>query len=531
MYKEEVKNIARERVITESIKALTINRSNSTLSRKTYVRELKKYFLQEKHIEDKLFANFLKEDEINKWENFYDSIVQTREAKNLKVAYLSGPNPENDLREMFKHGILPENVWAFESDNKVYNNAIMSALNSEFPFIKIINGSIDSFLDFSPQKFDIIYLDFCQPIINKGKNNKTLKVITKILDKHSLNSPGILITNVSLPTEEQDKESRNAISKLVATYLYPKAFQESDTSPSGFIDSAMACGDEFDDFLNKVSKKLDSFYGTFVSRLLIDHASIICPYNRLMSSKIIGKIFTFNENNLNKINTKLKEFNEEYLGDADSYPFNWTFSILKDYKKFDDDLESLQNDNDFDSIAINFLTQLSNNNNENDMSNNVLKLLVLLTGEPQFDEFLNKNLKQFNEKSSSQMYYQFCDLVLFPQILEILCRQLAIPYQVNIEKSKRWKYIAKSTPMYMDMMILDECRYLYDWLPTIDMIESGVSDIQRQLLYRFVLDAISKHYINYNLYELFYGTAVVGRGTKPFESKTFPKRQLINEPI
>ena len=59
MYKEEVKNIARERVITESIKALTINRSNSTLSRKTYVRELKKYFLQEKHIEDKLFANFL----------------------------------------------------------------------------------------------------------------------------------------------------------------------------------------------------------------------------------------------------------------------------------------------------------------------------------------------------------------------------------------------------------------------------------------------------------------------------------------
>ena len=85
--------------------------------------------------------------------------------------------------------------------------------------------------------------------------------------------------------------------------------------------------------------------------------------------------------------------------------------------------------------------------------------------------------------------------------------------------------------MYMDMMILDECRYLYDWLPTIDMIESGVSDIQRQLLYRFVLDAISKHYINYNLYELFYGTAVVGRGTKPFESKTFPKRQLINEPL
>jgi hypothetical protein len=259
MYQEEIKNKAREMVIKESINALTTNRNDSTLSRRTYVRELKKYFLKNEDIDDKVFASFLKEDEINRWENFYDSIVQSREAKNLKIAYLAGPNPENDLREMFKHGILPENVWAFESDNKVYNNAIMAALNSDFPFIKIVNGSIDSFLDFSPQKFDIIYLDFCQPIINKGKNNKSLKVITKILDKQSLNSPGILITNVSLPTEIQDKESRIAISKLIATYLYPKAFQESNTSPSGFEDSAIACGYEFEDFLKKVSEELDEF--------------------------------------------------------------------------------------------------------------------------------------------------------------------------------------------------------------------------------------------------------------------------------
>jgi hypothetical protein len=370
MYQEEIKNKAREMVIKESINALTTNRNDSTLSRRTYVRELKKYFLKNEDIDDKVFASFLKEDEINRWENFYDSIVQSREAKNLKIAYLAGPNPENDLREMFKHGILPENVWAFESDNKVYNNAIMAALNSDFPFIKIVNGSIDSFLDFSPQKFDIIYLDFCQPIINKGKNNKSLKVITKILDKQSLNSPGILITNVSLPTEIQDKESRIAISKLIATYLYPKAFQESNTSPSGFEDSAIACGYEFEDFLKKVSEELDEFYGSFVTRFLIDHVSILCPYNRFMKSNIIKKIFNFNQNFLHKF----EEFNNEYLGDADSYPFNWAFSILKDYKKLDECFDSLQNDNDFDSIVNNFLTQLSSNNNPKDMSDNVLKL-------------------------------------------------------------------------------------------------------------------------------------------------------------
>ena len=46
MYQEEIKNKAREMVIKESINALTTNRNDSTLSRRTYVRELKKYFLK-----------------------------------------------------------------------------------------------------------------------------------------------------------------------------------------------------------------------------------------------------------------------------------------------------------------------------------------------------------------------------------------------------------------------------------------------------------------------------------------------------
>lgn len=97
MYQEEIKNKAREMVIKESINALTTNRNDSTLSCRTYVRELKKYFLKNEDIDDKVFASFLKEDEINRWENFYDSIVQSREAKNLKIAYLAGPNPEKYL--------------------------------------------------------------------------------------------------------------------------------------------------------------------------------------------------------------------------------------------------------------------------------------------------------------------------------------------------------------------------------------------------------------------------------------------------
>ena len=52
--------------------------------------------------------------------------------------------------------------------------------------------------------------------------------------------------------------------------------------------------------------------------------------------------------------------------------------------------------------------------------------------------------------------------------------------------------------MYTDVFVMDECRYIYDMVPTVDMILGTVDDIQTQLLYRFVLDALDKHLFYYN---------------------------------
>src|ERR1051326_3830923 len=115
--------------------------------------------------------------------------------------------------------VLPENIWAFESDSKTYSEAVQSALDSEFPFIKIVQGGIDSFLLVSPQKFDIIYLDFCGPLPNRDKKQKTLLAVTRILASHALNSPAVLVTNTSLPTKTQDESGRSLLTRLVAAYL------------------------------------------------------------------------------------------------------------------------------------------------------------------------------------------------------------------------------------------------------------------------------------------------------------------------
>ncbi|MDE3022806.1 MAG: hypothetical protein KGI54_13275 [Pseudomonadota bacterium] len=80
--------------------------------------------------------------------------------------------------------------------------------------------------------------------------------------------------------------------------------------------------------------------------------------------------------------------------------------------------------------------------------------------------------------------------------------------------------------MYMDMIILDECRYLYDWMPTTGMFSNAIKDIERQLSFRFALDEVAKHRRWYNP-EYFFGTAVVDHFTKGFSAKTLKPREAI----
>ena len=80
--------------------------------------------------------------------------------------------------------------------------------------------------------------------------------------------------------------------------------------------------------------------------------------------------------------------------------------------------------------------------------------------------------------------------------------------------------------MYLDMFVLDECRYLYDWMPTMDMLSNGFNNVERQLSYRFALDGVSKHSFSYNT-EYFFGTSVVDIHTANFEPKKFSTRDII----
>ena len=525
-------------VIKSAIEALTQRRAESALARRSYVRDVRDYILTKDNLYDVLTAKKLSDATIERWESFYDSIVQSRSPENLKVAYLSGPNPENDLRVFCQAGVLPENIWAFESENSTYSDAVVSALNSEFRFIKIINGGIDTFIEASPQRFDIIYLDFCGPLPSRNKKQKTLTALTRILARHTINSPGVLITNFSLPTLEQDEVGRSLLAKLVACYLYPKDFIEDKESENGFIEGPVAHGLNIDEWLKKVSSNLDYYYGQFVTRLLIDHASLISAYNRFPKKNFLYKKF-FNADPTTLLNTLKKSyfhFDKDGGGGGDvivesgQYPILWALAAL-DKELNGKDLNYPQfifEDHEFSKFADRFISQLDVNGSKKELINTFVLISYLLSEGSGQEEFWSDNLRNLYSKHSIWDFYQFCDLVLFHQIFEMLFRQVSIPYHVNIGETKRWSYKAKATPMYMDMIILDECRYLYDWMPTTDMFASAISDIERQLSYRFALDGVAKHRRWYNP-EYFSGTAVVDQFTKGFEAKVLKPREIIEK--
>ena len=144
-YTEDSKNISRRKSIEFAVDTLTKNRSNATVARPTYVREVYDYLKSKGSEFDNSAIKYLEETGIQKWEIFYNSQIGAKKPSELKVAYLSGPNPLNDLQEFVRHGIIPENLYAFESDTALYDKAIINVLNSEFPFIKIFKGKIENY--------------------------------------------------------------------------------------------------------------------------------------------------------------------------------------------------------------------------------------------------------------------------------------------------------------------------------------------------------------------------------------------------
>ena len=74
------------------------------------------------------------------------SRVGSKEPGDLKVLYLSGPEPLNNLSVLMKFGINPHNVWAIESDKRTFDVALKPLQESGIP-LKLHLGTLSKFFE------------------------------------------------------------------------------------------------------------------------------------------------------------------------------------------------------------------------------------------------------------------------------------------------------------------------------------------------------------------------------------------------
>jgi hypothetical protein len=106
--------------------------------------------------------------------------------------------------------------------------------------------------------------------------------------------------------------------------------------------------------------------------------------------------------------------------------------------------------------------------------------------------------------------------------------QLAYPAHNNISETKRFQYAAegKNTTMQLDVLPFDECRYVYDWLATSQLIDNDWLDESRQLVFRFALDRIAKT-IRWYQDDFLFGCHAVGIDDDYFSPPEYSLRERI----
>lgn len=519
-YKQDVKELSRELIWERAIVSLTEKRSESAILNPRYISKLWQA-TYEMRLKDLGLASGFDVSYLDNWLSFADQFYSNKKVRDLKVAYLSGPEPGNDLKILLNLGIRIENVWAFEGENNVYKDAIKS-LKGSYPTLKVIRGKIDQFIESTNTKFDIIYLDFTGPIFSN--QSKSFTAVQAIFDNQALEDLGVLIVNSCFPDKDADsidflKEYFCSSEGLEGTILEGEDAIDEDENciniSEGFSVSGICEPDEVEKI---ISDNFNFSYSAFSTHYPIYYASIISPAFRVLKSPILRRRIV-NENSKKSI----KEIASRYFKMGDSQFEGASFFNFINTIKCLSSLHPL-----FSAWDTNYQTR----------SNKSSKYEAVCFSE------LSRNSKELNEYLSSVLMDEldkvynslpdkrgglFCDVPMKHLWLELAINQLGYVYHCNLRTHFRAKYKAKERQMNFDVFTFDKCRALYDWLPTIEYYGDDLKVIERQMLTRVCIDAIGKARGEMYLNNSYYGGTIVGSSqTTQYGFAKIPRTYNLN---
>ena len=475
-YQQPTKKFVRERVLTKAIRTLTTDRLRSTVVRTDELEETVEYAAQQ-------FRNVRFTREINTelrlWREGYSSHVGAKKPRDLQVLYLCGPEPLNDLDVLLENGVVPQNVWAVESIRENLGLAAR-ALAASFPQVRLHPGDLDDLLRVYPGRFDIVYYDACGSLFR----DDVLNPILTLFKEAKLQPLSVLITNFATVPPKYRTEYVPVLSSYFR-YRYndlPKTFWSAKHR-----DPEM-CQHDDSDLQTYVEKSFEPFYSDFITRFINDLARYWIPNCRALALQAVSDNYLIESEVLRKYLKKAQSAPdsassiEEWLdqvGDMalspSSYPILSFYEDLKERKPaFAAKIAALE-------IGGRRIEKLL-----------APACMLDKVFEGHWQAISRDMLKAiaFSWFDSKQPFS--CDSPLPNLIVNSLLGIYGHPYFANCRRGDRLSYTAKRTKMFTDVFVLDQCRYYYDWFPTLLLAPFRFQSRAFQVVARCILDRIGR---------------------------------------
>ena len=502
-YTQEQKKEVRHAVIRRAVELLTYARSNACCVRRSYVRDLYDHFSQMSESHEQVEAQRIDTAYICEWEKMHANEIGSKRPSELSVCYLAGPEPRNDFDEFISLGVLPQNIFAFEYKRNTYLHALNSINSSDYMQPKLVKASIERYFESTPRKFDIVYIDTCASLVS---DHHSLRCISSMFKYHRLNSPGILITNFAF-FDQMNETDTNEYVDMLARYFFIKENRKASLIEK---ESDIQFSDGFELQKEDVKCNLEQFYGDFITAMICNSGSISIPTLRFANSNYLQYLST---------TMPISDRQYDYVS-VNTIQDNTLYKFLAS-NRF---LEQQKAEHVGVCKSNKLIRELSASESGFDLLTCLRKLHDIRVHSDTLCSDLNETINFFD---NDNCMYQFLDKPNRMLFFDSVINQFSYPMHYVSDKTVRLTYVAKQKRMFTDMIVFDECRYIYDWLPAIHQIPKAFVNRSWQYVFRFALDGLIKQRLNYNN-EFFFQGSVISKTTDGFKSKTMAERKMIN---
>lgn len=463
------------------------------------------------------------------WITLHRSRVGRKHPSELQVLILAGPNPINDLNELLRLGIPPSNVWAVEADRNCFDKAAAQlAQYSDIP-MRLHHGSLEQFFSLVPQVFDIVYFDACGPFTDGQP--ESLRVVRELFLHQRLSNLAVLATNFSVPAGDGSNLTR--WSQRMSVWFAHRYRQPVDDREDDYyrLFRYRSRQDE-GKYLDHIASNLRTYYSDFITTFISEFATQFLPAWRALALPASARMLyssdqaKVKETVARALKNDVRDWEAMAEGEGmaaavpNAYPGLWPAILSHSFLDQGDPLRQHYHEAKLRGAttlaqAVSGLSIIRNFYDEVQLARSVAS--------PALFDLLCK-FRWFDSPGSA-WEGMFCDIP-FPHILtDLIVGQIGFPYHVNLKASARYAYTARVMEMFTDIFVLDQARYLYDFVPSFPLIGTAFAD-PLQMVIRICIDGLNRHAYT-ACPSLFHGSALFGMGHGDFTMYDFAERTVL----